>query len=180
TENNRGEILAALYTIMLGNPMFNASRDAAGGTRFKVWYRLVGSAVEHAASRVGEHGNFQKLFLQQEAESDEDITTLLEGLRVLDRRWPVDEFVSSDVVPVLNREGTTSDQDETTLFEMKHDSAVLREWLYPDEPNVVATAQSLGMRLKNHVDAPVQHGEETLVLRSRLSGGERHFFVAGS
>lgn len=80
----------------------------------------------------------------------------------------------------LNREGTTSDQDETTLFEMKHDSAVLREWLYPDEPNVVATAQSLGMRLKNHVDAPVQYGEETLTLRSRMLHGKRYFRVVRS
>ena len=50
TENHRAEILAALYTILLGNPQLKAARDAPGKTRFKMWWRLVGSAVEHAAS----------------------------------------------------------------------------------------------------------------------------------
>ena len=49
TENHRAEILAALYTILLGNPQLKAPRDADGKTRFKMWWRLVGSAVEHAA-----------------------------------------------------------------------------------------------------------------------------------
>ena len=53
TENHRAEILAALYTILLGNPQLKAARDAPGKTRFKMWWRVVGSAVEHAAKLVG-------------------------------------------------------------------------------------------------------------------------------
>ena len=55
TENHRAEILAALYTILLGNPQLKTPRDAEGKTRFKMWWRLVGSAVEHAA-RAGRAG----------------------------------------------------------------------------------------------------------------------------
>ena len=47
TDNNRAEILGALYTILLGNPTLKKSRNAPMKTRFKMWWRLVGSAVEH-------------------------------------------------------------------------------------------------------------------------------------
>ena len=49
TDNHRAELMAAFYTILLGNPMLQEPRDAAGKTRFRMWYRLVGSAIEHAA-----------------------------------------------------------------------------------------------------------------------------------
>ena len=49
TDDNRAEILLALYTILLGNPQLKTAHDAPGKTRFKMWWRVVGSAVEHAA-----------------------------------------------------------------------------------------------------------------------------------
>jgi hypothetical protein len=49
TQSNRAEILAALYTILLGNPTLDLTRSASMKTRFKLWYRTVGAAVEHAA-----------------------------------------------------------------------------------------------------------------------------------
>lgn len=49
TEDHRAELLRAFYTILLGNPQLKAARNAPGKTRFKMWWRLVGSAVEHAA-----------------------------------------------------------------------------------------------------------------------------------
>ena len=48
---HRAEILRAFYTILLGNPTLKKPRDAPMQTRFKMWWRLVGSAVEHAANR---------------------------------------------------------------------------------------------------------------------------------
>jgi hypothetical protein len=50
TEAHRGQIMAALYTILLGNPVL---RGPTGGekTRFKAWWRLCGSAVENAAQQ---------------------------------------------------------------------------------------------------------------------------------
>ena len=70
TENHRAEILAALYTILLGNPQLKASRDAEGKTRFKMWWRLVGSAVENAAKLAGQELDFQKLFITQEEDEN--------------------------------------------------------------------------------------------------------------
>ena len=48
---NRGKILAALFTILLGNPRRQqpANERTPAPTRFKPWWEMVGSAVEHAA-----------------------------------------------------------------------------------------------------------------------------------
>jgi hypothetical protein len=54
TEENRGAILVALYTILLGNPRLRDPHPAPPETRFKDWYHLVGSAVEAAARACGE------------------------------------------------------------------------------------------------------------------------------
>jgi hypothetical protein len=66
TDNHRAEILAALYTILMGNPQLKQPRHAAAKTRFKMWWRLIGSAVEHGAKLVGRELDFQTLFLAQE------------------------------------------------------------------------------------------------------------------
>ena len=71
TEKHRAEILAALYTILLGNPQLKAPRDAEGKTRFKMWWRLVGSAVENAAKLAGRELDFQELFITQEEDDEE-------------------------------------------------------------------------------------------------------------
>jgi N-6 DNA Methylase len=49
TRANRAKILRAFYTILLGNPTLRLPPNAKLGTRFKLWQRLVGSAVEHGA-----------------------------------------------------------------------------------------------------------------------------------
>lgn len=49
TEAHRGQILRALYTIMLGNPVLIPANQVALKTRFKTWWKLVGSSLEHAA-----------------------------------------------------------------------------------------------------------------------------------
>jgi hypothetical protein len=48
TKTNREKILGALYTIMLGNPMRDREPDMSTTIRFPMWYRLIGSAIEHA------------------------------------------------------------------------------------------------------------------------------------
>jgi hypothetical protein len=53
SEAHRGQILGALDTILLGNPFLRTPMGTTGKTRFKVWWRLVGSAVEHAAAQHG-------------------------------------------------------------------------------------------------------------------------------
>jgi hypothetical protein len=55
TEANRGRILAALYTILVGNPRLHATNRPPAETRFKAWWHLVGSAVEYAAKQHADH-----------------------------------------------------------------------------------------------------------------------------
>ena len=111
TENHRAEILAALYTILLGNPQLKAPRDAEGKTRFKMWWRLVGSAVENAAKLAGQELDFQKLFITQE-EDDEESASLADVLEVLVKKWP-DQFTASDVAGMINN--PSPNEDEQTL-----------------------------------------------------------------
>ena len=153
TENNRAEILAVLYTILLGNPQLKAARDAEGKTRFKMWWRLVGSAVENAAKLAGQELDFQKLFITQE-EDDEELASLADVLDVLVKNWP-DQFTANDVAGMINN--PCPNEDEQTL----------REYLRPGAlPNHVFSAKSIGKLLKQHLDEPVRSGERTLVLRS--------------
>lgn len=49
TEAHCGNMLRALYTVMLGNPRLRAKSAGPAETRFKPWWHLVGSAVEHGA-----------------------------------------------------------------------------------------------------------------------------------
>ena len=120
TENHRAEILAALYTILLGNPQLKAPRDAEGKTRFKMWWRLVGSAVENAAKLAGQELDFQKLFVTQE-EDDEESASLADVLDVLVKTWP-DQFIASDVAGMINNQ--YPNEDEQTL----------RDYLLPGAP----------------------------------------------
>ncbi len=114
TEANRDKILRALYTILLGNPVLRSNVQAP--TRFKTWWRLVGSAVENAAARhAEEHANavaamvedataprpkeidFRDLFLAQE-DDDEDGASLADALSALAVEWPSQGmFTASDV-----------------------------------------------------------------------------------
>jgi hypothetical protein len=153
TENHRAEIMAALYTILLGNPQLKEPRDTEGKTRFKMWWRLVGSAVEHAAKLAGHELDFRKLFVTQE-EDDEESTSLADVLDVLVKKWP-DQFTASDVAGMINN--PYPNEDEQTL----------REYLLPGAlSNHVFSAKSIGRLLKRHLDEPVRSGERTLVLRS--------------
>jgi hypothetical protein len=153
TDSRWAEILRAFYTILLGNPTLKKPRDAHMRTRFKMWYRLVGSAVEHAAILANPERkvDFQKLFLARD-DDDEDSTSLGEALAIMAYKWPV-TFDASDVAKLINDQ---SDQQGATL----------REFLYPGAPsNHMATPKSVGRLLKNHIDEAVRRGERTLILR---------------
>jgi hypothetical protein len=122
-------------------------------TRFKMWWRLVGSAVENAAQLVGKKLDFQKLFIEQE-EDDEDSATLADVLQVLMKKFP-DQFTASDVAGMINI--PYPEEDEQTV----------REHLLPGaRPDHQFTSKSIGKRLKQYIDNPVRSGERVLVLRS--------------
>jgi hypothetical protein len=156
TEANRGKILRALYTILLGNP----HRAEVGETRFKTWWRLVGSAVENAAALNDETLSFGTLFLSQEVD-DEEGAALVDALTALDRQWPNGRtFQATDLAKMLN--DTSAYQGDTE----KERAATLREFLFPSLPaGQPATAKAAGKRLKKHVGEPVWAGNRTLILK---------------
>jgi hypothetical protein len=176
TESHRAEILVALYTVLLGNPRLGSPSDAEAKTRFKAWWRLIGSAVEHAAGLAGQKVDFQKLFLSQE-EDDEDSASLADALAVMERRWT--KFKASDVADLINRRDADASLELDTLREMNRDSVTLRDFLFGHAPaGFVATPKSVGRRLKAHVDEPVRSGERTLILRTRQDRvGTINYFV---
>jgi len=176
TESNRGKILRALYTVLLGNPLFHGKRKPAQ-TRFKIWWSLVGQAVEAAAEQHKKgvddakmkpitkcppsQISFKKLFLAQEDEN-EDSLDLADALTVLAEGWPDQEFQAADVAAAIN---TTGEWAADTARER---AAVLRDFFYPKLPQYQAvTATSAGKRLKRHLDEPVAHNGKVLVLKAR-------------
>jgi hypothetical protein len=177
TDRHRGEILRALYTVLLGNPMLRSPHDAEAKTRFKVWWRLIGSAVEHAARLTGHELDFQTLFLSQE-EDDEDSASLADALVVMERRWT--EFKANDVADLINKRDADASLDLETLREMNRDGATLRDFLFGHAPaGFVATPKSVGRRLQAHVDEPVRSGERTMILRTRKDRvGTATYFVS--
>jgi hypothetical protein len=192
TENNRAEILNALYTILLGNPMLRQPRDAKAKTRFKVWWRLIGSAIEHAARLTkperdaaklakrespDQDLDFQNLFLSLEEEDDDEAMSLADALAVMRRRWPT-TFKASDVADLVNRKDADAGLPLDTLREMNADSATLRDFLFgPTPPGFMATPKGVGKRLRAHIDEPVKVGDRTLVLRRSMEHHVSNFWV---
>ena len=182
TLKNRDRILSALFTIMLGNPALKKARDAQMKTRFPTWWRLVGSAVEHAAAQAVAAAaktdtakmtkdsaakpveiSFDKLFLKQRAD-DEDDATLGECLGALATKWATG-FASSAVSELINRPGM--DANDIAL------AALLKEFLFEGvKQDGAVTAKGVGRRLAKHVDNVVQWGGRIVVLRAEaLPGG---------
>jgi hypothetical protein len=154
TDNHRAEILGALYTILLGNPQLKAPRNAPAKTRFKMWWRLIGSALEHAANLADHDLDFQKLFLTQE-EEDEESTSLADMLEVLLKYWPV-QFTANNVATMINDPGRNED------------GQTVRDYLLPGaQPTNVLSAKSITKLLKKHLDEPVRGSQRTLVLRRK-------------
>ena len=176
TEAHRGRILRALYTVLLGNPLFKRQGTPAQ-TRFKTWWSLVGQAVEHAArahkqcvdsskmiARVEcppALVSFKKLFLAQEDEDDAS-ADLADALIILADKWPHDApFRATDVAAAIN---TTGDWATDTAREH---AAVLREFLFPKMPaNQSVTAKATTKRLKSHLGEPVARNGETFILKA--------------
>ena len=90
-------------------------RDAEGKTRFKMWWRLVGSAVENAARLTGHELDFQKLFIAQE-EDDEESASLADVLEILVKHWPDKQFTASAVAGMINDRNQNEDGPDVRDF----------------------------------------------------------------
>jgi hypothetical protein len=152
TKKHRAEILRALYTILLGNPTLDKPRDAPMKTRFKMWYRLIGSAVEYAARQAGEEIDFRNLFRSLEEEDVEE-SSLAQVLSLMLQIWPK-QFNAQDVCKMINEEA-------------RDEAALLRDFFCRSSREQKASAKSIGWKLKQHVGEPVLHGVRMLVLKSR-------------
>jgi hypothetical protein len=130
-----------------------------------MWWRLVGSAIEHAASLANpdQPVDFQTLFLAQE-EDDEDTASLAEVLAILIEHWPT-TFTAADVATLVNEQGNPH-------------ATTLRDFFYPGHTTgQLATPKSVGKRLKSHMDEPVINGKATLILRSTTRAHAGSYFV---
>jgi hypothetical protein len=142
-------ILQALYTILLGNPTLDAAREVPMKTRFKMWYRLVGSAVEHAAAQIGENIDCRTLFRAVEGE-DEDEVSLAEVLDMMARMLP-HHFKAQHVCDKID----TGER-------------LLRDFFCPQlPPDGRASSKSVGRVLRGHVGEPVVKEGKTFILQSR-------------
>lgn len=156
TLDHRGEILKCLYTILLGNPQLAQDCYRADETRFKMWWRLVGSAVEHAASTSEVTVSFKSLFgdTEDEAETNDKTGVVLAALLIA---WPAKadgeptKFLASDVV--------ASCQNAT------EENAVLRNFCTPPNAHMVMTPHSVGYHLNSIIDTPIWLGSKLLCLR---------------
>jgi hypothetical protein len=171
TEANRGRILQALYTVLLGNPRLHDRNPEQAPTRFKMWWHLVGSAVEHAAAqhvRIDEEKvrwfvadphpicppapiSFTDLFVSGEG-GDEQASSLATVLHVLRTKWRAG-CKAAEVAgyAVLTDEAATEFRD---AIEQASGKAMK-----------MITATAVTWRLKAVADAPVVVGNDTLVLR---------------
>ena len=168
TEAHRGKILRALYTLLLGNPALRSGSNAPAKTRFKLWWRLVGSAIEHAASVSGACLDFKDLFLAQE-EDEEEGASLADALAAMaDTKWPQADGSPKATGPfqAAHMARMVSDQSEYRLDDERERAAIVREFLFPTAPpGQIITAKAVGKRLKRHIGEPIKRGDTTLILK---------------
>jgi hypothetical protein len=165
---HRGNILHALYTIMLGNPRLHSNNPSPAETRFKAWWHLVGSAVEHAAAEHVQHVEagvfdrnpdpacqaakvcFRELFLDGE-QHEEQTSSLATVLDALQTKWP-HGFKAADLTQYLSYVDAAS-------IELK---AALEQASGKALPIITPTAVT--WRLKAITDAPVLIGDNVWML----------------
>jgi len=178
TLENRGGILSALYTLLLGNPQLQPGRAREQKTRFKTWWHLVGSAIENAvmalqvqqltsveSARYASPIDFGKVFADVEAD-DEDGTVLSDVLDIMHHIWPGRAFQASDVAKLVN-EPLEGEADA---------SNILRGFFEADgrRPGMTITPKTVGKRLVAVSDSPVYVGGRVMKLVRRASAQTGH------
>jgi hypothetical protein len=169
----RDRILRAMYIILLANPRLRGNKGPPPQTRFKAWYELVGSAVEHAAMMHTEHVqalamdahptckpdptrpvSFKTLFLEGEAD-EEQTSGLITVLRVLHQRWP-EGCTAKEVSNFVQQ----ADQGNVAAIEFAEalDQAGERS------KKTAITSTTISWRLKALAGAPVKADERILRL----------------
>jgi hypothetical protein len=101
---NRGRLLGAVLTILAGNPTLRRRHEPGfqPETRFKLWWTLVGSAVEHAARLYGHAVSFREMFARNEVH-DEEAAGRAELVALLLRRFGSGPFTAGGVADLISR-----------------------------------------------------------------------------
>jgi hypothetical protein len=181
TDANRGHILQALYTILLGNPRRSQKKRERlpAVTRFKEWWDMVGAAVEYAAEQhvqlskdeirgfvADPHPTcpatpitFKTMLLDTEADEEQtsSLVTVLDALRTL---WPDIRqrgnsrlFQASEVALYAGKA-----EDASIAFKVALEMAA-------DKSIKIVSAPVINWRLQAIADTPAALGYKTLVLR---------------
>jgi hypothetical protein len=166
TDQYRGKILAALYTLLLGNPRRGQKKSELPPqrTRFKEWWEMVGSAVEyaaehHAAACEGEGGatriDFAKMMLEteDEGEEDSDLRDVLVRLRgAFGDGW----FTAQELVPYVDSEAFVAEEGAEDLRSALEGAS--------GKPIRMVNSKIVGARLKAITGNPAMIGDNTFVL----------------
>jgi hypothetical protein len=164
----------------MGNPQLKKPLGAPNETRFKMWWRLVGSAIENAVKLAGseinekayekselnpQHYSFKDLFIKREEDEDEETVFLADILKIIQAEWP-QEFFARDMATKLNAKAFLSAESDASADD---DMRILREFLLQGGPNRTELS-SITVRdaLKKYIDTPVRVDGRILVLRSRM------------
>jgi hypothetical protein len=175
TQDHRGQILGALYTILLGNPQLKCRRPAE--TRFKEWWHLVGSAVEHAADSKAEKLmqpiSFKQMFSRTEAKDEEMIerTDIIQALYAIKGS---DEFAAVG----LHEHLAKSARDAETGTAEEPGTAELRRFCTVKLARA-PSPKSISRNLQAITDAPVNVLAGTAVLKTYVDTNtkQRRFWV---
>ncbi len=158
TQDHRGQILGALYTILLGNPQLKCRRPAE--TRFKEWWHLIGSAVEHAAEKLLQPISFKQMFDRTEAK-DEEATERADIIQALYAINGDDEFTAIG----LHEHLAKSAKDAESGTEEEPGTAELRRFCTAKLARA-PSPKSISHNLQAITDAPVKVLAGTAALRT--------------
>jgi hypothetical protein len=175
TQDHRGQILGALYTILLGNPQIKDRRAAE--TRFKEWWRLIGSAVEHAAFRVAEKLDrpisFKQMFERTEVK-DEEAAERADVIQALYAIKGGDKFTSiglhEHLAESARKASEVGTEEPGTVELRRFCTARLAK---------VPSPKSISYKLQSIADAPVSVLEGTASLKSDVASHtkQRTFWI---
>jgi hypothetical protein len=179
TLDHRGEILRALYTVMLGNKQLKAAPHAQQSTRFKAWWRLVGSGIENAAAAMVEWQKGQELnqktmraeaidykaVFQSVEDKDEvaaGVADVLEALYIDTKNYNRTAFEAAHIAELVNG------------YETDEHVQLLRSFIDPIGKKIGSvTAKLVGWRLKTILGTPVMVGDQVMTLKPLETGSKR-------
>jgi hypothetical protein len=142
-------ILSTGSAAMAANPRLR-EKPRNEKTRFKPWPRLIGSAIEYAASLAGKCVDFAELF-QRTEEQDEEAASLAETLQHLDGLSEGRPFKAAQAV---------------TWASAETDAGPALKSFFGGSASRPLSANGITRKLKANTDAPVMVGDAVWTLRA--------------